>query len=79
MHEAECLAECLLRGNTYRKSLSRQTDSQRPPCQTRGMDLSKMTTAEVEVLLRLLTESELRELMLMMLERRQAERDGQLH
>ena len=43
------------------------------------MDLSKMTTAEVEALLRLLAEWERKELELVMQERREAEREGRLH
>ena len=43
---------------------------------TFGMDLDKMTIPEVEALLRLLAEWERRELMLLMLERREAEREG---
>ena len=38
------------------------------------MDLSKMTRQEIEALLKLLAEWERRELMLLMLERREAER-----
>jgi hypothetical protein len=43
------------------------------------MDISKMTTAEVEALLRLLAEMEREELVLLMRERREAEREGRLH
>jgi hypothetical protein len=50
-----------------------------PPCQRPGMDLSKMTRQEIEVLLRLLAEWGRRELALLMLERHEAERQGKLH
>ena len=43
------------------------------------MDLSHMTIAEIEASLRLLAEWERRELMLLMLERRETERQGWLH
>jgi hypothetical protein len=43
------------------------------------MDLSRMTQAEIAALLRLLAEWERRELALLMLERRKAERQGRLH
>jgi hypothetical protein len=43
------------------------------------MLLDKMTTAEVEVLLRLLVEIECEELELVMQELREAEREGRLH
>jgi hypothetical protein len=43
------------------------------------MDLSRMTTAEVEALLRLLADMEREELALLMRERREAEREGRLH
>jgi hypothetical protein len=43
------------------------------------MDLSNMTTAEVDVLLRLLAEFEREELELIMRERREAEREERLH
>jgi len=43
------------------------------------MDLSKMTTAEVEALLRLLAEWEREEMAVLMQERREAEREGWLH
>ena len=46
---------------------------------TRSMDLSHMTIAEIEASLRLLAEWERRELMLLMLERRETERQGWLH
>ena len=38
-----------------------------------------MTSQEIEALLRLLAEWEREELMLLMLERREAEREGRLH
>jgi len=44
-----------------------------------GMDLSKMTTEEVEALLRLLADMEREELELVMRGRREAERLGRLH
>jgi hypothetical protein len=50
-----------------------------PPCHPRGMDLSKMTTAEVEALLRLLAEWEREELEMLSQERHEAEREGKLH
>jgi len=62
--------------NTYQ---TRLTDRHCIPCQTRGMLLDKMTTAEVEVLLRLLVEIECEELELVMQELREAEREGRLH
>jgi len=43
------------------------------------MDLSKMTTEEMEALLRLLAEWEREEMELIMLERQEAERRGRLH
>ena len=43
------------------------------------MDLSKMTTAEVEALLRLLAEFEREELALLMHERMETEQEGWLH
>jgi len=43
------------------------------------MDMSKMTAYEVQRLLRLLAEWEREELELIMLERREAERQGLLH
>jgi hypothetical protein len=43
------------------------------------MLLDKMTTAEVEILLRLLVEIECEELELVMQELREAEREGRLH
>jgi hypothetical protein len=43
------------------------------------MDMSKMTRLEIEALLRLLAEIERKELALLMLERRLAEQEGQLH
>ena len=43
----------------------RLTDSHRPPCETPRMDLDKMTTAEVESLLRLLADMEREELVLL--------------
>jgi hypothetical protein len=43
------------------------------------MDLSKMTRQEIEALLRLLTEFEREEKVLLMQERREAERLGRLH
>jgi hypothetical protein len=43
------------------------------------MDMSKMTRQEIEALLRLLAEWERQELALLMLERREAEREGRLH
>ena len=43
------------------------------------MDLTKMTTAEVEALLRLLAEWEREKLELVMRERMEAEREGRLH
>jgi|GEM_PF-2670976 len=46
------------------------TDPHRQPCQTPGMDLSKMTTSEAEALLRLLADMEREELELVMQERR---------
>ena len=46
---------------------------------TAGKDLSKMTTEEVQALLRLLAEWERVELELVIQERREAERQGRLH
>jgi hypothetical protein len=43
------------------------------------MDLTKMTTAEVEALLRLQADMEREELALLMRERMEAEREGRLH
>jgi hypothetical protein len=43
------------------------------------MDMSKMTRQEIETLLRLLAEFEREELELIMEERHEAERRGQLH
>jgi hypothetical protein len=43
------------------------------------MDMSQMTRAEIQSLLRLLAEWERQELALLMLERRLAEREGRLH
>jgi hypothetical protein len=43
------------------------------------MDMSKMTRQEIEVLLRLLAEWERQELALLMLQRRLAKQEGQLH
>jgi hypothetical protein len=43
------------------------------------MDLSKMTRQEIEALLRLLAEFEREEMELLVLERREAERQGRLH
>jgi hypothetical protein len=43
------------------------------------MDLTNMTTAEVEALLRLLADMEREELELVMQERREGERQGWLH
>jgi hypothetical protein len=43
------------------------------------MDMSKMTRQEIEVLLRLLAEWERQELTLLMLQRRLAKQEGQLH
>ena len=43
------------------------------------MDLTKMTTAEVEALLRLLADMEREKLALLMRVRMEAEREGQLH
>ena len=62
--------------NTYQ---TRLTDRHRIPCQTRGMVLDKTTTAEVEVLLRLLVEMECEEPELVMQDLREAEREGRLH
>jgi hypothetical protein len=67
-------------GNADREaSQPRPTECQCPLLQTPGMDLSKMTRQEIEALLKLLAEWERRELMLLMLERREAERAGRLH
>ena len=62
--------------NTYQ---TRLTDRHCIPCQTRGMDMSKMTRQEIEAMLRLLAEMEREELELIMDERQEAERMGQLH
>lgn len=43
------------------------------------MDLSRMTRQEIEALLKMLTDQEREELELVMQERREAEREGQLH
>jgi hypothetical protein len=43
------------------------------------MDVSKMTRQEIEALMRLLAECERRELALLLLERREAERQGRVH
>jgi hypothetical protein len=43
------------------------------------MNLSRMTTAEVEALLRLLAEMEREEMALLMRKMREAEREGRLH
>ena len=48
------------------------------PCHPPSMDLTKMTTAEVEALLRLLSEWEREELELVMRERRIAEDEEKL-
>ena len=61
--------------SSYQASL---TDAQQPPCQTPGMDLSKMTRQEIEALLWLLAEFEWEEMELLMRERREVERKGQL-
>jgi len=45
-------------------------------CQTHGMDMSKMTRQEIEALLRLLAEMEQSRWMPLLLERREAEREG---
>jgi len=50
-----------------------------PPCHPRGTDLSKMTLEEVQALLRLLAEFEREEMVLIMRERKEAEREGRLH
>ena len=52
------------------------TDPCKPPRQTPGMDLSKMTLEEVQALLRLLAEFELEGMVLLM---READQQGQLH
>ena len=49
------------------------------PCHPPSMDLTKMTTAEVEALLKLLAEWEREELELVLKERREAERERRLH
>ena len=50
-----------------------------PSYQTRGMNLSRMTRLEIEALLKILTYMEREELVLIMKERRVAERSGPLH
>ena len=68
-----------IREYTYTASQTSLTDPHHAPCHPRGMDLSKMTTAEVEALLRLLAEWEREELELIMRERREAERVRRFH
>ncbi len=55
------------------------TDPHHPLDQTCGKDMSKKTIEEIEALLRLLTECEREELEQIMLERREAEMQKQLH
>ena len=55
------------------------TDSHRPACHPPGMDLSKMTTAEVEALLRLQADWVGEEHTLLMLKRWKAEWEVRLH
>ena len=58
---------------------TRLTDFHHLPCQTCGMDLSRMTRQEIEALLKLLAKWERDEMELLMQERREAEREGRLH
>ena len=55
------------------------TDTHNLPCQTPGMDLSRMTRQEIEALLKMLADLEREELALLMQERRESERQGRLH
>jgi hypothetical protein len=66
-------------GNRVRTYQTCLTYRHRTPCQSRGMDMSRMTRREIETLLRLLAEMEREEFELIVREWKEAELSGQVH